>query len=110
ERATEILGPAPVALLRGADHHRDPARVRLAFQGGMVEYARGMSAAWFFEDPEDEQLLVDIYQRVRTAQPQAVAGRCRALTHADVQELVPSVPDLADYFVDAVVNVLLAAG
>lgn len=110
ERATEIIGPTLVDILRISDHHADPIRVRLAFQGGIVEYARWMSAAWFFEDPEDEQLLVDIYQRVRTAQPQPVAGRWRALTHAHVQELIEGAPDLADYFVDAVVNVLLAAG
>ncbi|KAJ6483642.1 hypothetical protein DFH09DRAFT_1461450 [Mycena vulgaris] len=110
ERATEILGTELVSILRAADHHRDPAVVRLAFQGGMVEYARWMSASWFFEDPEDEQLLADIYQRVRTTQEQAVAGRWRALTHTHVQELLDGAPELGDYFVDAFVNVLLAAG
>ncbi|KAJ7664220.1 hypothetical protein B0H17DRAFT_952221 [Mycena rosella] len=110
ERTTEILGPELVALLRTTDHHGDPALVRLAFQGGMVEYARWMSASWFFEDPEDEQLLADIYQHVRAAQPQAVAGRWRALTHTHVQELIHGAPELSDYFIDAFVNVLLTAG
>ncbi|KAJ7739240.1 hypothetical protein DFH07DRAFT_752244 [Mycena maculata] len=110
ERATEILGHALVDLLRAADHHTDPGLVRLAFQGGIIEYARWMSGSWFFEDPEDEQLLADIYQRVRTAQPQAVAGRWRALTHRHVQELIHGAPELSDYFVDAFVNVLLSAG
>ncbi|KAJ7036715.1 hypothetical protein C8F04DRAFT_1094179 [Mycena alexandri] len=110
ERATEILGPELVEVLRTADHHHDPALVRLAFQGGMIEYARWMSGSWFFEDPEDEQLLADIYQRVRTAQDQVVAGRWRALTHTHVQELIHGEPELGDYFVDAFVNVLLTAG
>ncbi|KAJ7769988.1 hypothetical protein B0H16DRAFT_1516989 [Mycena metata] len=110
ERATEILGPELVEVLRTADHHNDPALVRLAFQGGMIEYSRWMSGSWFFEDPEDEQLLADIYQRVRTAQDQVVAGRWRALTHTHVQELIHGEPELSDYFVDAFVNVLLTAG
>ncbi|KAJ6452150.1 hypothetical protein C8R47DRAFT_1229573 [Mycena vitilis] len=110
ERATEILGHELVDILRSSDHHHDPALVRLAFQGGMIEYARWMSASWFFEDPEDEQLLADIYQRVRIAHDQAAAGRWRALTHAHVQELIHGEPELSDYFVDAFVNVLLSAG
>ncbi|KAF7362884.1 hypothetical protein MVEN_00638400 [Mycena venus] len=110
ERATEILGHQLVDILRVSDHHHDPAVVRLAFQSGMIEYARWMSASWFFEDPEDEQLLADIYQRVRSAQDQVAAGRWRALTHAHVQELINGEPELGDYFVDAFVNVLLTAG
>ncbi|KAF7350550.1 hypothetical protein MSAN_01614600 [Mycena sanguinolenta] len=110
ERATEILGHELVDILRTADHHEDPALVRLAFQSGMIEYARWMSASWFFEDPEDEQLLADIYQRVRMAHDQVVAGRWRSLTHAHVQELIHGEPELGDYFVDAYVNVLLTAG
>ncbi|KAJ7905236.1 hypothetical protein B0H13DRAFT_1881244 [Mycena leptocephala] len=110
ERATEILGHELVNILRASDHHHDPALVRLAFQGGMVEYARWMSASWFFEDPEDEQLLADIYQHVRAAQNQVAAGHWRALTHTHVQELINGEPELGDYFVDAFVNVLLTAG
>ncbi|KAJ7346294.1 hypothetical protein DFH08DRAFT_870916 [Mycena albidolilacea] len=110
ERATEILGHGLVDILRSSDHHDDPTLVRLAFQCGMIEYARWMSASWFFEDPEDEQLLADIYQRVRASQDQVAAGRWRALTHAHVQELIHGTPELGDYFVDAFVNVLLTAG
>ncbi|KAJ7182207.1 hypothetical protein C8R43DRAFT_966538 [Mycena crocata] len=110
ERATEILGHELVNILRTSDHHSDAALVRLAFQCGMIEYARWMSSSWFFEDPEDEQLLADIYQHVRAAQDQAVAGRWRALTHTHVQELIHGEPELGDYFIDAFVNVLLTAG
>ncbi|KAJ7798744.1 hypothetical protein B0H14DRAFT_3156774 [Mycena olivaceomarginata] len=94
ERATEILGHGLVDILRSSDHHDDPAFVHLAFQCGMIEYARWMSASWFFEDPEDEQLLADIYQRARASQD---------------QELIYGTPELGDYFVDAFVNVLLTA-
>ncbi|KAF7300443.1 hypothetical protein HMN09_00928000 [Mycena chlorophos] len=114
ERATEILGADMVALLRSTSHHADASLVRLAVQGGCVEYARWMSGSWFFEDPEDEQLLADIYARVRAdaALSQADAGRWRAVTHAHVQELIhdDTGPALGEYFVDALVNVLLAAG
>ncbi|KAJ7805593.1 hypothetical protein B0H14DRAFT_2382728, partial [Mycena olivaceomarginata] len=109
ERATEILGHGLVDILRSSDHHDDPAFVHLAFQCGMIEYARWMSASWFFEDPEDEQLLADIYQRARASQDQVAAGQWRALTHAHVQELIYGTPELGDYFVDAFVNVLLTA-
>ncbi|KAJ7224613.1 hypothetical protein GGX14DRAFT_557471 [Mycena pura] len=110
ERATEVLGSDMVGILRSADHHHDTALVRLAFQGGMVEYARWMSASWFFEDPEDEQLLADVYQHLRAAHDQATAGRWRALTHTHVQGLIHGEPELGEYFVDAFVNVLLTAG
>nr|GAT44505.1 predicted protein [Mycena chlorophos] len=114
ERATEILGADMVALLRSTSHHADASLVRLAVQGGCVEYARWMSGSWFFEDPEDEQLLADIYARVRAdaALSQVDAGRWRAVTHAHVQELIhdDTGPALGEYFVDALVNVLLAAG
>ncbi|KAJ7214795.1 hypothetical protein GGX14DRAFT_562826 [Mycena pura] len=110
ERATEILGSDMVEILRSADHHHDTALVRLAFQGGMIEYARWMSASWFFEDPEDEQLLADVYQHLRAAHDQATAGRWRALTHTHVQGLIHGEPELGEYFVDAFVNVLLTAG
>ncbi|KAJ7805559.1 hypothetical protein B0H14DRAFT_3484977 [Mycena olivaceomarginata] len=94
ERATEILGHGLVDILRSSDHHDDPALVHLAFQCGMIEYARWMMRV----------------VRVRASQDQVAAGRWRALTHAHVQELIHGTPELGDYFVDAFVNVLLTAG
>ncbi|CAK5266112.1 unnamed protein product [Mycena citricolor] len=110
ERTTEILGPAMVEILRVSDHSDDQTIIRIAFQGGMIEYSRWMSTSWFFEDPEDEQLLTDIYHRIRIGQDQATAGRWRALTLSHVQELIHGEPELGEYFVDAFVNVLLTAG
>lgn len=44
------------------------------------------------------------------AEEQAVSGRWRALTRNHVQGMIDDEPDLAMYFVDAFVNVLIASG
>lgn len=45
-----------------------------------------------------------------SAEEQAVSGRWRALTRAHAQRMTDHEPDLAMYFLDAFVNILLTAG
>lgn len=64
-RATEILGSRMVRLLKSSQHHEDPILIQIAFQAGMSAYSHWMISSWYFENPENEQLLTEIYERVR---------------------------------------------
>lgn len=65
--ATEILGSRMVELLKSSEHHEDPTLIQIAFQAGMSAYSNWIVTSWYFEDPEDEHLLSEIYARVREA-------------------------------------------
>ncbi|KAF8225286.1 hypothetical protein L208DRAFT_1307020 [Tricholoma matsutake] len=108
--ATEILGPRMVELLKTSEHHEDPTLIQIAFQAGMSAYTNWILTSWYFDDPEDEHLIREIYMRVREAEEQAVSGRWRSLTRAHVQRMTDHEPDLAMYFIDAFANILLTAG
>jgi hypothetical protein len=65
--ATEILGSRMVELLKTSEHHEDPTVIQIAFQAGMSAYTNWILTSWYFDDPEDEHLLSEIYMRVREA-------------------------------------------
>jgi hypothetical protein len=65
--ATEILGSRMVELLKTTEHHEDPTIIQIAFQAGMSAYTNWILTSWYFDDPEDEHLLSEIYMRVREA-------------------------------------------
>jgi hypothetical protein len=65
--ATEILGPRMVELLRTSEHHEDPTLIQIAFQAGMSAYTNWIVTSWYFDDPEGDHLLSEIYMRVREA-------------------------------------------
>ncbi|TFK45168.1 hypothetical protein BDQ12DRAFT_674251 [Crucibulum laeve] len=108
--AEEILGTRMVELLRLSEHHEDPMLVQIAFQASIAAYAHWIIASWYFEDPEDEHLLSEIYARVRESEEQAISGRWRALTRIHLQRMLAHEPDLSIYMVDAFVHVLITAG
>ncbi|EAU92050.1 hypothetical protein CC1G_06037 [Coprinopsis cinerea okayama7 len=119
-QALEVFGPTMVELLQRTDHAQDPVLLQFAFQAGLSAYTHWIISSWFFEDPEDEVLLTEIYARVREAEEQSVSGRWRALTRYHVQRMMrgntpshspsPGVDDLVIYMADALVNVLLISG
>jgi len=66
--ATEILGLNMVELLQtpqrpGAGGDEDA--VRIALQASMTAYMHWIISSWYFENPEDEHLLSEVYARVR---------------------------------------------
>ncbi|GLB37970.1 hypothetical protein LshimejAT787_0410210 [Lyophyllum shimeji] len=103
----EIVGPRLLGLLRTAEHHQDPTIVQVAFQAGMAAYANWIVTSWDFEDPDDERGLSKIYGTIRQQEEQAVSGRWRALTRTHIPRMAEQ--ELAMYFIDAFVNILLAA-
>lgn len=119
-QALEVFGPTMVGLLQTTNHAEDPILLQFAFQTGLTAYTHWIISSWFFEDPEDEVLLSEVYARVREAEEQSVSGRWRALTRQHVQRMMrgrssspspsPDIGELVVFMVDALVNVLLIAG
>jgi len=105
--AGEIVGARMLGLLRTSEHREDPTIVQVAFQAGMAAYANWIVTSWDFEDPDDERGLSKIYGTIRQQEEQAVSGRWRALTRTHVPRMAEQ--ELAMYFIDAFVNILLAA-
>jgi DNA repair exonuclease SbcCD ATPase subunit len=65
--AIEILGSRMVELLKTSEHHEDPTLIQIAFQAGMSAYTNWIVTSWYFDDPEEEYLISEIYMRVRDA-------------------------------------------
>lgn len=65
----EILGPRMVELLQSpkprAVQSEDEETVRMALKASMAAYTHWIISSWYFENPEDEHLLSEIYARVR---------------------------------------------
>lgn len=66
-RTEEIIGPRMTELLRISEHHDDSILIQIAFQTAMAAYTHWMISSWCFESPEDENMLSEIYARVREA-------------------------------------------
>jgi hypothetical protein len=49
-------------------------------------------------------------RHLHCVEEQAISGRWRAITRAHVQRMTDHEPDLANYFIDAFVNILLTGG
>lgn len=66
----EILGPRMVELLQLPTTSRqrvlsEDESVKMALQASMATYTHWIISSWYFENPEDEHLLSEIYARVR---------------------------------------------
>ncbi|TFK76457.1 hypothetical protein BDN72DRAFT_785370 [Pluteus cervinus] len=110
ERVSEILGPNFVDLLVHTEHCDDPIIPQMAFQAGMCAYADWMISSWYFENTRDEQLLSEIYNKVRKSEEQAVSGRWRALTHIYAQRATSDEPNFVSLFVEFFAHILITAG
>jgi len=66
-RTEEIVGARMAELLRTSEHHEDPILIQIAFQTDMAAYTHWIVSSWCFESPEDEDMLSEIYARVREA-------------------------------------------
>ncbi|KXN86017.1 hypothetical protein AN958_10574 [Leucoagaricus sp. SymC.cos] len=111
--ATEILGPAMVELLQAPQRRGmsgGEGAVRMALKASMAAYTHWIISSWYFENPEDEHLLSEIYARVRETEEQEISGHWRALTRVHLQRMLAAEPDLTIYMVDAFVNIILTAG
>ncbi|KAF4567376.1 hypothetical protein EYR40_006375 [Pleurotus pulmonarius] len=109
-QAVEVIGDDMVVWLRSGRNNRKSKFLRVAFQACMSAFSDWMASSWYFEDPDSEQFLTKIYEKIRETESQAVAGQWRVLTRRHVQRLLQNRPDIAEYFLDAFSNILMAIG
>lgn len=64
-RTEEMIGSRATELLKASEHHEDPILVQIAVQASFARYTHWMISSWAFESPDDEQMLSEIYERVR---------------------------------------------
>lgn len=64
-RTEEMIGSRATELLKASEHHEDPILVQIAIQASFARYTHWMISSWAFESPDDEQMLSEIYERVR---------------------------------------------
>lgn len=75
-RATKMLGSAMVLGLTSVRHDEDPLIVQVACQACMVECCRRIISSWCFDGSKAEEVLPDIYTRIRKT------GKFGASTHS----------------------------
>jgi predicted nucleic acid-binding Zn-ribbon protein len=64
-RAHKMLGSAMVLSLTSVRHDEDPLIVQIACQACMVECCRRIIASWCFDGSKAEEVLPDLYSRIR---------------------------------------------
>ncbi|KAM5545533.1 hypothetical protein V8D89_000571 [Ganoderma adspersum] len=102
-------------LALNAIHHADDTLImQTALQAGMVSCTRWLCATWDFQTSDTSCLLQHIYQSIRRAEPQSIAGRWRALSRTYVKTFLADAAHreriAADRLLDSITDVLLAGG
>jgi len=64
-RASEILGERTTHLLKWSDHTDDPMLIQIAFQSTMLGFSEWLMESWYFEEPENDHFLQEIFGRIR---------------------------------------------
>jgi hypothetical protein len=116
-RTSKMLGSKMVLSLTSVRHDEDPLIVQIACQACMVECSRRIIASWCFDGSKTEDVLPDLYGRIRKAEAHAggVSGRWRALTRTLVRSMLHGqTVDVSSRLIplisDAIVDALLVAG
>lgn len=64
-QAVEVIGDDMVVWLRSGRNNRESKFLRVAFQACMSAFSDWMASSWYFEDPDSEQFLTKIYEKIR---------------------------------------------
>ncbi|KAG6331425.1 hypothetical protein ID866_7666 [Astraeus odoratus] len=88
KRASGIVGRAMVHFLSTKKHKDDPILVQIAFQAYFSYVLQWIARAWIIGGDENQNRFIDgIYERVRDTEAQAIFGRWRALTRANIPQV-----------------------
>jgi hypothetical protein len=66
-RVTKMLGSTMVLGLASVRHDEDPMIIQIAFQACMIEWSRRTIGSWCFDGSKAEEVLRDLYTRIRKA-------------------------------------------
>ncbi|KAL0574211.1 hypothetical protein V5O48_007731 [Marasmius crinis-equi] len=112
EYTKEILGAKMTDMLSDFNHRADVALLQYAFQASMCAYSEWITTSWVYRDRDDEQLIQEIYDRLREKEESPVSSSWRILTRRYARQVFRDAPqiDLSDYFFDAFTNIFVTAG
>ncbi|KAK7021925.1 hypothetical protein VNI00_017154 [Paramarasmius palmivorus] len=112
EYTKELLGERMTDMLRDVDHREEAVLLRFSLQASMHAYSEWIITSWVYRDRDEEQLIQEIYDRLREREEQPTSAQWRILTRKYIRQVFRQAPqaDLSDYFFDAFSNILIAAG
>jgi len=117
-RAIRMLGSTMALNLVSVRHDEDPLIIQIACQACMVECCRRIISSWGFDGSDVEDVLPDLYNKIRDAETHAmeVSGRWRALTRVLVRSMLNGqkggdvTSRLIPLVFDSITDVLLVGG
>ncbi|EEB93330.1 hypothetical protein MPER_08025 [Moniliophthora perniciosa FA553] len=111
EYTTELLGEKMTSMLRNVDQREKDILLRYSFQASMHAYSEWIITSWVYRDRNEEQLIQEIYDRLREREEQPISAQWRILTRKYIRQIYRNVPqaDLSDYFFDASSRILMTA-
>ncbi|KAK7032186.1 hypothetical protein VNI00_013360 [Paramarasmius palmivorus] len=112
EYTRELLGERMTDMLRNVDHREDDSLLQIAFRASMCAYSEWVITSWAYRTRDEEQLIQDVYDRLREREEQPFSALWRILTRRYARQAFRNAPgaDLSGYFLDAFSNVLVLAG
>ncbi|KAK1224301.1 hypothetical protein PQX77_012809 [Marasmius sp. AFHP31] len=112
EYTKEILGEKMTEMLGYFNHGEDTVLLHFGLQASMCAYSEWITTSWVYRDRDDEQLIQEIYDRLREKEESPISSRWRILTRKYVRQVFRGTQqiDLSEYFFDAFTNVLVTAG
>ncbi|KAI5995306.1 hypothetical protein F5J12DRAFT_726162 [Pisolithus orientalis] len=114
-RVTGVIGGAIVHFLGTKKHRDDPILVQIAFQAYFAHVLQWITRAWNIGGDETQNRLIEeIYEKVRDTEAQAISGRWRALTRANIPrrqcDELQLTSLLTTKILSGLADILLAAG
>lgn len=114
-RVTGVIGGAIVHFLGTKKHRDDPILVQIAFQAYFAHVLQWITRAWNIGGDETQNRLIEeIYEKVRDTEAQAISGRWRALTRANIPrrqcDELQLTSLLTTKLLSGLADILLAAG
>ncbi|KAL4068798.1 hypothetical protein V8B97DRAFT_817463 [Scleroderma yunnanense] len=86
-RAAGVIGRSIAHFLGTKKHQDDPVLVQIAFQAYFAYVLQWITRAWIIGGDEVQNRFIDgIYEKVRDSEAQAISGRWRALTRANIPQ------------------------
>lgn len=110
------IGPNLTRILSNRDHSQDPILVQLALQSCVsLCIARAFTSFCIGLPSKSDGVLSQIYARMRASEPQPTASKWRALAHAHVHAIYPtlteySINELSDTILRWTADIFLITG
>ncbi|KZP25915.1 hypothetical protein FIBSPDRAFT_732978 [Athelia psychrophila] len=110
-RMKDHLGDQLIVSLTSWPHTDDPTVLQMALQCYLAKMSRDITSSWTFDG--SSSVLVRLYEQVRNAEDQAVAGRWRALSRSHLRHLSAggndALPRIRKFICGGLADILISA-